>query len=59
MQVSPEKFTSALLIIDMFITLMRQKYHDVIVEQGSTFALVDGEKIQISIGEKKIQIGVL
>jgi hypothetical protein len=49
---SPEKFTRALLIIDIFIKFMRQKRHDAIVEQGSTFALVDREKDGSSYGAR-------
>ncbi len=54
--VSPEQFSRALLIMDLLIKLLRFKKHDLIIEQRNTFAVVNDEKIQISIGEKKKRV---
>jgi hypothetical protein len=54
--VSPERFSHALLIMDLLIKLLRFKKHDLIVEQRNTYAVVEGEKIQISLGEKNKRV---
>jgi hypothetical protein len=50
--VSGEVLSRALRIIDMLMKVLRFKGHDLVVEKHQTFVAIDGEKIQISIGEK-------
>lgn len=50
--VSGEVLSRALRIIDMLIKVLRFKGHDLVVERHQTFVVIDGEKIQVSIGEK-------
>lgn len=50
--VSGEVLSRALRIIDMLMKVLRFKGHDLVVEKRHTFVVIDGEKIQISIGEK-------
>lgn len=57
--VSPERFCRALWIMDLLIKLLRFKKYDLIVEQRNTFAVIDGEKIQISLGEKNRRVEFL
>jgi hypothetical protein len=51
--VSLETSCRALQIMDLFIKLLRFKGFDIAVDQRDTFALIDGERISISLREKK------
>ena len=54
--VSPEVFCRALQIADLVIKLLRFRGHDIVVNQSSTFAVVDGERISISIRERNRRV---
>lgn len=55
--VSPDNSCRALQIMDLFIKLLRFKGFDISVDQRVTFALIDGERISISLREKKTRDG--
>lgn len=55
--VSPDNSCRALQIMDLFIKLLRFKGFDISVDQRVTFALIDGERISISLREKKTRHG--
>ncbi|HEY0740244.1 MAG TPA: hypothetical protein VGD40_02245 [Chryseosolibacter sp.] len=57
--VSPEKLARALFIMDLLIKVLRCKGHALIVEQHQTFAVLDSEKIQISLREKNRRVEYL
>lgn len=54
--VAPEVFCRALQIADLVIKLLQFRGHDIVVNQSSTFAVVDGERISISIRERNRRV---
>lgn len=42
--------------MDLLIKLLKSKSHNLIVVEGSTFALIEGEKIQISLRERNKKV---
>lgn len=57
--VSGEVLSRALRIMDMLMKVLRFKGHDLVVERHQTFVVIDGEKLQISIGEKTKRVEYL
>ena len=54
--VSPECECRALLIMDLAIKVLRYHKHNVIIDESKTYAIVEEEKIAISIGEKNRRV---
>jgi hypothetical protein len=54
--VSPGMLCRALQIMDLIIKLLRFKGHDIIVEQSDTFAVINAERISISLRERNRRV---
>ncbi len=50
--VSPQNVGRALRFMDAFIKLLKSRSNSIITEHGKTYAVVEGEKVKISIKEK-------
>lgn len=57
--VSPEMLCRALRIMDLIIKLLRFKWHSIVVKQSDTFAVIDGERISISLRERNRRVEYL
>ena len=51
-RVTPDNVSRALRFMDAIIKLLRARGHDVIIHYDKTYAVIDGEKFEISLMEK-------